>query len=313
MLCSASPLDLNQVVRMPGATIDLNQSHIKHRRVLLKSLYQMKRTLEERRFVFIVTSFNNAAWYERNIGSILDQRYNNYRIIYVDDASTDGTADLVLAYLKKRKAQEKCLLIRNKERMGMAFNRYHAVHRCADSDICIALDGDDWLPDNQVLTFYNQVYKNHNIWLTYGQYVRYPSHTLGVVCDAYEKEVIGQNSFRNAVWRASHLRTFYAWLFKAISLDDFKRDGAFIPAATDFAMMFPMLEMAGPYIKYIKRITCIYNSTNQQGIVDSPERKEQVKRCSDYVRSRRAYNRIRIVKPSRLVEEVISNQVFTNG
>ena len=37
----------------------------------------------------------------RNLNSILQQDYSNYHIIFIDDASKDGTADVVRNYIRK--------------------------------------------------------------------------------------------------------------------------------------------------------------------------------------------------------------------
>jgi glycosyltransferase involved in cell wall biosynthesis len=47
------------------------------------------------KFVFIIPSYNNSDWYEYNIKSIAKQHYDNWRAIYIDDASTDGTLKLL--------------------------------------------------------------------------------------------------------------------------------------------------------------------------------------------------------------------------
>ena len=45
----------------------------------------------DNRFKIVVTSYNNSKWVETNIESILEQQYQNYEVIYFDDASTDET------------------------------------------------------------------------------------------------------------------------------------------------------------------------------------------------------------------------------
>ena len=42
-------------------------------------------------FVFIITSFNNEEWVHKNLSSIINQKYPFWRIIYVNDSSTDIT------------------------------------------------------------------------------------------------------------------------------------------------------------------------------------------------------------------------------
>ena len=59
-------------------------------------------TAEEKQFVIMVPSYNNAEWFERTLDSIFSQTYQNFRVIYIDDASTDGAGEFVRAYIKER-------------------------------------------------------------------------------------------------------------------------------------------------------------------------------------------------------------------
>ena len=51
--------------------------------------------------------------------------------------------------------------------------------------------------------------------------------------------------FRDYVHMPTHLRTFYAWLFKKINLEDLLLDGEFFKMTGDQAILYPMIEMAG--------------------------------------------------------------------
>ena len=97
--------------------------------------------------------------------------------------------------------------------------------------------------------------------MTYGQYRTYPEGKLGC-CKQLPSKIIAENAFRDHAWVTSHFRTFYAWLFQAIDIRDFQHRGKFITASTDLAMMFPMLEMAGPHCKFISEVTYTYNKAN---------------------------------------------------
>ncbi len=247
----------------------------------LFSLYQAPQ--KELKFVFIVPSYNNAKWYKRNLASIFNQKYDNYHVIYIDDVSTDKTADLVEAFVEERGMKERFTLIKNKERRHMAYNRYLGVHSCNDTDICIALDGDDWLKDTDILSYYNSIYQDKNVWVTYGSFIRFPSNNKGSACGAISSQAIKKNKIRGEKWTASHLKTFYAWLFKQISIENFKYQDEFLRGATDLAMMYPMLEMAGNYSKFIPKITCVYNCRNQDAKGRSEER-EKRKKISTYLK-----------------------------
>ena len=58
--------------------------------------------LKEHPLVVIIPSYNNAQWYKKNLDSVFNQRYSNYRIIYLDDASTDQTGYLVEKYIQEK-------------------------------------------------------------------------------------------------------------------------------------------------------------------------------------------------------------------
>ena len=70
------------------------------------------------------------------------------------------------------------------------------------------------------------------------------------------------NAFRYFQPAPSHLRTFYAKLFKKIDKEDLCEDNNFYEYTYDLAMMFPMLEMAGERFQYISKYLYVYNDDN---------------------------------------------------
>ncbi len=220
---------------------------------------QQPMMVKDKSFVIVIPSYNNKYWFQRNLDSVFNQNYKNFRIIYVDDASTDKTGELVEDYIKECGQENKVTLIKNKERLGSPVgNIYKAVSMCQPNEIVVDLDGDDWLADENVLTKLNEVYQDSNVWLTYGQFICYPANYVGW-CRELPQEIIEQNEFRNYPWVTTHLRTFYASLFHKIKVEDLLYEGKFFPMAGDLAFMFPLLEMAGKHIKFIPDILYIYN------------------------------------------------------
>jgi len=51
--------------------------------------------------------------YKRNLNSIFQQDYTNYKVFYVDDNSEDNTAQLVKDYVKRNKLYKKIKLYLN--------------------------------------------------------------------------------------------------------------------------------------------------------------------------------------------------------
>ena len=76
------------------------------------------------------------------------------------------------------------------------------------------------------------------------------------------KLACNRQSFRPVKDGPPHLRTFYAWLFKAIRLEDLCYNGKFAIMTRDLAMMFPMIEMANGHFNYISDALYIYNENN---------------------------------------------------
>ncbi len=211
-------------------------------------------------FVILVPSYNNSEWYKKNLESIFTQTYPHYRVIYIDDCSPDGTGQLVHDHVIQNNWHEKTSVIINTNRKGALANLYYGIHSAQDNEIIVTLDGDDWFAHEQVLEILAEVYRDPNVWLTYGQY----SHPWGGIgCPrAINQDVVERNAYRETASVASHLRTFYAGLFKKIKLKDLLYEGTFFPMTWDWAMMYPMLEMSRGKFRFISEVLYIYNTDN---------------------------------------------------
>jgi glycosyltransferase involved in cell wall biosynthesis len=217
--------------------------------------------LKANRFVIVIPSYQNIAWCEKNLLSALNQNYSNFRIVYADDCSSDGTADAVERIISEHDSGHKVTLIKNTKRILPIGNTYNAIHSCDDDEIVILLDGDDWLAHNDVLSRVNKEYNEKDVWVTYGQWISYSDNSHGGSREI-PNSVISSNSFRRYEWCSSHLRTHYAWLYKMIRKEDLMCDGDWFKAAGDLATMFPMLELAGPKQSFIPDILYVYNYTS---------------------------------------------------
>jgi hypothetical protein len=166
-------------------------------------------------------------------------------------------------------------------------NLYNVIYSCDDDEIIVILDGDDWLAHNGVLNKLDTVYSDPNCWMTYGQYISWPDNMPGY-SRQIPSDIIETNNFREYEWCASHLRTFYAWLFKMIRREDLiSPDGSFYSMAWDQAIMFPMLEMAGYRAKFISDVLYIYNAANPIG--DSKVNRQLQRELETIIRLRKRY------------------------
>ncbi len=221
---------------------------------------------QEKQIIVMIPSYNNINHYQKNLASVFSQKngdhpYTNWSLVYTDDCSGDGTYEAVVNFVKAKGQESRCRIIKNETRHGAMANHYRAIHECPDNAIIVALDGDDALAHDRVFEKINQEYQDPQVWLTYGQYQEYPSGKIGH-CTKLPYEVLQYNLVRNYPFVTSHLRTFYAGLFKKIKREDLMYNNDFFQITSDLAFMFPMLEMAGEHVRFIPEVLCIYNMDN---------------------------------------------------
>jgi glycosyltransferase involved in cell wall biosynthesis len=214
-------------------------------------------------FVIVIPSWNNQSHVVRNLRSVISQDYWNYRIIYVDDQSTDQTSKEVQRFIQNNDLNYCTRLITTAERNRQGASRYLAYHLCDDDEILIMLDGDDWFSGPHSLGVVAHKYKQGAL-VTYGSYQRHQNQTLESFVygrtESFPPQVVQNKSFRHYRWISQHLRTGYAGLFKRIRYTDLvTKDNHFLQKCTDLCEMMPVLEMAGSRIGHIADSVYVYN------------------------------------------------------
>ena len=244
----------------------------------------------KKRFVFIVPSYNNEEWISRNLRSMFDQTYKNWRMIYINDFSTDSTHNKFLALTSDY--SNKITYLNNTKKYGQAFNRYRAYNMCEDDEICIMLDGDDWLSSKYVLSYLNKFMLYYDVDMTYGKFEMYfkgkitPFNMPG----DFSPGVIEKCNYRSDSWRSCHLRTMKASLLKQIRPTDlFDEDGEIIICSTDMVESFACLELSNGRHKINTEVTMVYNKDNSINFAStshySDTNKEKKVATQKYVRN----------------------------
>lgn len=219
-------------------------------------------------FKIIICCRNCQPWIEYSIKSLLNQTNKNWKVLIVDDCSRDRTHEIIKG------------LINNDNRFSLVHNEGIPkkllcntvegikIMKPQDEDVIVFLDGDDWLAGSYVLEYLANIYADENVWITWGSY----AHTNGKNIDPsvdYSKSTgsgwarpLDPNIRIRASWRFSHLKTCKYFLWKNIKDGDLRlrTTGGYYPCATDFAIMYPMVEMAGQFhSKFISRVMYVYN------------------------------------------------------
>lgn len=207
--------------------------------------------------VILTTTYNCESFVERSIMSIMSQRHKDFKCYITDDMSTDNTVKIIKQTIKD---DPRFILIENHEKFYQPGN-YEQVIRwrgIEGDEICVEVDGDDWLPNSNVFTKINEVYQDENVWMTSGSF-KYHDGRQG-----FANPPSRFTDIRKQTFTLSHLRTWKAWLWKKILPEDLKDENdKFWSVAGDLAFMFPMLEMAGQeHYRFLSDINYIYNESN---------------------------------------------------
>lgn len=207
-------------------------------------------------FRVITTCYNAEKYIKKCLESLQAQQRKDWVCYVVDDVSTDDSRAVVA---KMSWTDPRIILITNEKKTYQVGNYHKIMCRSdiEDEDICLTLDGDDWLPDDMVLNRVEEAYDN-GAWITYGQFLQWDGNEYQ---SGFAQTPPVWDQLRQLRYTTSHLRTWKAFLWRNIKEIDLKKsDGSVIKAGGDTAFMYPMLEMAGPYRSvYIPYFMYVYN------------------------------------------------------
>jgi glycosyltransferase involved in cell wall biosynthesis len=134
--------------------------------------------VEHKSFVVVIYAYNQALWCERALRSIFEQDYDHYRVILIDDSSTDGTQEKANQFIVDNNQDEKVILMRNETKMGQVGSLKRAIDTCLDREIIIPLDAKDWFSSPAAFNQLNAAYQNPDVWAAFGQAIDYPSYEI---------------------------------------------------------------------------------------------------------------------------------------
>ena len=243
---------------------------------------------KDQKFLFniVVPVFNSEMYLEKCLNSIVKQTHQRFQVQVVDDCSSDSSYEIANSICEKNKNFK---LFRNPRRIGSLNNIFNLLYTKIEEPsktIDVIIDGDDYLYSSDVLNIIEEKYIKTNCLITYGSHIS----SKGVLGKKYPKIIRKLNLFRKYFWYASHLKTFRHDLWLSINPQDFlNKNREYFSVASDLAIMFPMLEMAGNRQEFISEILYCYNDKNP--ISDHKiRRKEQILSAKE-IRQKKRYNR----------------------
>ena len=233
----------------------------------------------------LTTSYNCTEYIEKCLNSIRTQTFSNFKCYITDDLSTDNTRQVIKKVIN---GDERFILIENETKKYQPGNYDYVIRdlNLDDDEICVEVDGDDWLPNSGVFQKINDVYSNDDVWLTSGSF-KYQDGRPGFA----NPPTIFEN-YRKQTFTLSHLRTWKSWLWKKIQVEDLKdENNCYWKVAGDLSFMYPMIEMSGKEkFKFINDILYVYNESNP--INDHKVDIRLTIELANKIRNKKPYNKI---------------------
>ena len=112
----------------------------------------------------ILPNYNKEMYLNETIDSIINQTYENWRLLLIDDCSTDNSNKVI----KKYESNKKINIIYLRKNMGAAFTRNLGL-RLSTSDYIAFMDADDKWASNKLKDQIDFMQKN-NLFFTYTDY-----------------------------------------------------------------------------------------------------------------------------------------------
>ena len=275
-------------------------------------------------FCFIISSYNNEKNISKNLLSVINQNYNNWRAIYINDNSNDKTDELFFKIIKLHDVEDKFTYIKNDKQMKQAYNKYIAYQKLKDFEICCILDGDDWLISNDCLSILNDYYNKTNNLIICSNYKRFNNNkfTENKHHD-YSREIKINSNYRySKQWFFTHLKTGYGFLFKSIPESYFKLEDKWLDRCTDWAEMFSAAEFAKEKVVILKNYLYGYNFDNSQKYdtcynkdKNSEERKNIEKHILNFPKCKYSLPKcfiINLLKEKFLQKQIVSQMKYLN-
>ena len=211
--------------------------------------------MSDSRFTFVMPAFNAEKTITRSINSVIMQTHPFWKIVIIDDMSTDDTAGVVERLAKGYDLNEDQLkLIKNTEKKWEVANVLEGIKHSDDNDIICRLDGDDWLCDTDVLTILNHRYATENIdaaWTAHRWSFSHMNMSTELPKDA--------NPYEHP-WVSSHLKTFRKRLINDVKDENFRNsEGEYFKRIGDQVIYLPILHQAAGNWHFEPMVAYHYN------------------------------------------------------
>lgn len=214
------------------------------------------------RFSIIIPVYNTEKYLKKCLDSVINQKFDNYEIIIVNDGSTDNSQTIINNYKNK---SNKIRVFKNKNG-GLSFARNFGVTK-AKGDYILFLDSDDYIELDLLNILNDNIKEEIDI-------IRFQSHRVSgdlaqnyLPCDSFD-ETVGPLAFLNIYLSQSlELATLYLYNRKfwvnnkfKFAINKYHEDFGLIPLVILSSNSIKSIDYKGYY--YVERHNSI--TTNKE-------------------------------------------------
>lgn len=190
--------------------------------------------MEEELVSIIMPSYNTGKFIEKTINSVINQTYNNWELIIVDDCSNDNTDEIVKSINDSR-----IVYLKNEKNSGAAVSRNKALKEAKGRWIAF-LDSDDlWKKDK--LQKQIDFMKENNYYFSYTNYIEIDENdnSNGKIVTGPKR--ITKTGMFNYCWPGCLTVMYDAKKIGLIQIEDIKKNN-------DYAMWLKVCKKADCYL-----------------------------------------------------------------
>lgn len=198
----------------------------------------------------------------------MGQNYKRFKILYVDDASDYSRRQVV--YIRNVLKDHVCVF--RKQRRFSVYNANDMLRNFVDkkNSVVLTVDADDWLSSPNSLSFLAAIYKDPEIFFSYGSCLLWNGESYKRISEdplythlntEYTQKSIKEGDYLREPFRIFHPMSFRYKSFLDIPKEKYMEDGkTWFKYCFDLATFLPLLNMHSEKYKFVKEELYVYNS-----------------------------------------------------
>lgn len=156
------------------------------------------------KFSILIANYNNGKYFRDCYNSLVNQTYENWEVIIVDDASTDDSVEVIKSIIKD---DPRFKLYHNAVNQGCGFTKRECM-KYAEGELCAYLDPDDAIYTQALEKTINEFANTTDIVATYSQMMLCDDNLVPDKIFASTKQVYNSRYFFNCPIQFAHFFTF---------------------------------------------------------------------------------------------------------